>query len=514
VWRRRLRLTASPDVDRALSLSAGKLAACIAIHEEERSVRGDGLRQVFLFDFIRDGALEADPGTGPPELGAFPVFDRLRRPDVALITGRLTAIHESRIGALAPDIGSEALSPLPRRPRWYRIDGVSTGALVAAMTRLLASGTLHVLVGIRALLGEGWDAPVVNSVVLGSYVGAFVSTNQMRGRAIRTDPNERAKVASVWHIAAVQHGTPTGYLDYERLAERFRTFVGLSADGVVIESGLERLDLPPIGGAADLSRFNRESLARPRRLPGVAAAWTRAIEGSTVGQVVPTVSFRSPPTMRTLQVTRTLRHVLVGLAWSSLLALGSLLRGVSDGAGLVVMVGAAVPLLLLTPKLARAVRLALLHAPVDGSVRAIARAVARALSEAAVLDEPELSVRVQRERDGGVLVSVDGGSFRDQSLFADSIAEVLGPIDNPRYLITRPHSRLGRTRADVHAVPTVFGAKRSRAEAFHAAWLEQVGTGDLVYTRRDGGRRLLLAARARSFAGAFEDTARRLDRWR
>jgi hypothetical protein len=514
LWRRQLRLATSPDVDRALALSAGKLEACIAIHEEERAVRGEALRQVFLFDFIRDGALDSEAGAGPRELGAFPVFDQLRRPDVALITGRLAAIHESRIAALEPEIGPDALSPLPWRPGWHRIAGVSTGAVVAAMTRLLTSGTLHVLVGTRSLLGEGWDAPVVNSVVLGSYVGAFVSTNQMRGRAIRTDPADADKVASVWHIAALQHGTPTGHLDYERLADRFRTFVGLSGDGAVIESGLERLDLPPLGGANDLSSFNRASLARLRRLPEVAAAWTRAIEGSTVGQVVPTVSFRSPPTMRPLHVTRTLHYLLLELLWASVFTLGSVLRGIAGGAGVAVMIGATVPMLILAPKLVRAARLALLHAPVDGSVKAIARAVAGALSEAALLDEPELVVCVHRERDGSVLVSVDGGSFRDQSLFADSLAEVLGPIGNPRYLITRARSGPGWTRSDVHAVPTVFGTKRNRAETFCAAWLENVGVGELVYTRREGGRSVLLAARARSFAGGFEAPGRRLDRWR
>ena len=85
------------------------------------------------------------------------------------------------------------LTPAPHRPGWLRAEGVTGSRLVEAFTRMLSAGRINVLVGTRSLLGEGWDAPAVNSVVLASFVGSFVSTNQMRGRAIRTDPNDPSK---------------------------------------------------------------------------------------------------------------------------------------------------------------------------------------------------------------------------------------------------------------------------------------------------------------------------------
>ena len=36
------------------------------------------------------------------------------------------------------------------------------------------------------------------------YVGSYMLSNQMRGRAIRIDPNDPNKVASVWHLATVE----------------------------------------------------------------------------------------------------------------------------------------------------------------------------------------------------------------------------------------------------------------------------------------------------------------------
>ena len=57
---------------------------------------------------------------------------------------------------------------------------------------LFTSGKLQILIGTKSLLGEGWDSPCINSLILASFVGSYVLSNQMRGRAIRInkkDPN-------------------------------------------------------------------------------------------------------------------------------------------------------------------------------------------------------------------------------------------------------------------------------------------------------------------------------------
>ncbi|MEM7415058.1 MAG: DEAD/DEAH box helicase family protein [Gemmatimonadota bacterium] len=513
LWRRTLRLEQAPDVDRALSRSRAKIDACLAIHEAERAVRRDELRQVYLFDFIRDEVLDGLPGDTPIDLGAVPVFDALGVEDMALLTGRVVAVHASREELVRSRLPDVSVSALPNRPSWRRLTGVPTGRVVSALTDLLGEGHLRVLVGTRALLGEGWDAPVVNSVVLGSYVGAFVSTNQMRGRGIRADPRDRSKVASVWHLVAVDPRSELGRRDLAQLEARFRTFVGLSADGSVIESGLGRLDAPVTVNPSDLSSSNEEFVRRLGRLSHVAVAWHDAIERSEAGQVVPTVSFRSPPSMRPVHIANTLRVALKELGFAALFAAGGMLHAAASGAGVFVMAGASIPMLILAPRMVRTARMAWRHAPVDGSVREIGRAVMRALSECGLLDSRDVQLHVDRDRDGSVLISASGGTFRDHSTFADAIGEVLGPVGNPRYLITRSYGRK-RSRLDYHAVPSVFGTKRELAEAFHAAWIELVGPGELLYTRREGGRRMLLAARARAFANQFDDPAERVERWR
>ncbi|NNM32599.1 MAG: restriction endonuclease subunit R, partial [Gemmatimonadetes bacterium] len=99
------------------------------------------------------------------------------------------------------------------------------------------------------------------------------------------------------------------------------------------------------------------------------------------------------------------------------------------------------------------------------------------------------------------------------SAFADAVGECLGPVENPRYLVTRPrHGILGK-KVDYHAVPRLLGRDKERALVFLSHWNRHVGPGSLIYTRREGGRRALLAARGRAFANNHPDAGVRVDRW-
>ena len=85
-------------------------------------------------------------------------------------------------------------------------------------------------------------------------------------------------------------------------------------------------------------------------------------------------------------------------------------------------------------------------------------------------------------------MTLDGASFRDQSLFADALSELLGPLANPRYLLTRRGRTLWRRRVDFHAVPRLLGTNKELAAALHKA-------------------------RMRALSAAFATRAERSDRW-
>jgi hypothetical protein len=106
-------------------------------------------------------------------------------------------------------------------------------------------------------------------------------------------------------------------------------------------------------------------------------------------------------------------------------------------------------------------------------------------------------------------IHLTGATFFEQSLFADCLNEILGPIENPRYLISR---RRGR-KFDYHAVPAPLATHKEKALAFARIWNRRVARGELIYTRNGEGRRLLLKARARAFSSEFVHEAQRLDQW-
>jgi superfamily II DNA or RNA helicase len=521
--RRELRLETSPPVRNLLRLTKSKVEACVAIYKLESSFRKDALRQVVLADFIRDD--------GSNQLGACPIFQALlqQMPDadrsgLALLTGRLAILHKDLAGALRDALGDRAstltLEPLADIPHFVHVtlEG-GTSTLTDSFTKLLGLGRIRVLVGTRSLLGEGWDAPAINSLVLASFVGSYMLTNQMRGRALRTDPAQPDKTSSIWHIVAIDPSTPTGHVDYEELVRRFHTFVGLAEKRPAIEANLERLDLPALSNLSVLERLNQESAARLQQSGNLAQRWAAAIEKAENGRVFPCVA--SPParSLKRLLFRNTLKYLLYSAVCTGLTVATWFTQTVQvDSFPALLVLGGLAGLLGLAfagPKLLRAAFLWLRCLPVDGGLRQIGLAVRDALAAAGLLQtyRRRLLVRTADIGQGYFSISLVAGTYRESNLFADAMQEVLGPIENPRYLLTRNSAEGILPRRDYHAVPRALAADKEKAMLFHKHWQRRLGPAELIYTRSDQGRRQLLKARARTFSNAFQPRALRLDRW-
>jgi superfamily II DNA or RNA helicase len=528
LFRRELRINDSRPIRVQLSLSGAKVQACIDVYRFERKVRGDGLRQVILTDFIRDEGVDA-AGSGIIQLGSFPVFramvdaipqhENLR---VGLLTGRVAILHEDRIPELQQHLGDQSVSttPLPNMPNFVKVNLSGGGRLTRAFTELLTAGDLQVLVGTRALLGEGWDAPTINSLIIASFVGSFMLSNQMRGRAIRVDPNQPDKAASIWHLVAVESSTPTGLSDIEDMARRFRSFTGLAAKKPFIQSGLGRLALREKWSKSDIQGNNMEMQRRLDAIDQLKKRWAEAIEMGSEGRVLPSVLTEKPPSMRPFHFSNTLRYLLLESLFMFLLIVGYNLQGsqyVRDLESLLytILFAVGIALIITLPKLAKAGWLLFRHLPIDGSIRQIGLALRDALykSELVATDPRRLNIITQKLDDGSVSIALGGGTFYEESLFADGMNELLGQIDNPRYLLMRSGKLIGIERHDYHAVPTVLGINKDRAMALQVAWNKWVGPSELLYTRGDNGRTILLHARARAFSTAIEKQPNRLDQW-
>lgn len=537
----RVRLCESRSLFTLMSGNLAKLDSIAEIARAEAESLGAELRMVVLSDHVRAGDLPDSPLAEfrPAKLGVVPIFENLRRAEMAgqrlaVLTGSLVilpASAEEALRSLARRSGlvpsGLQLVPLAGCPGYARLvaHGPAEAKVVELVTGLFCDGELTILVGTQALLGEGWDAPALNSLVLGSNAAAFMLSNQMRGRAIRKDPARPDKVANIWHLATtpelpadVWDGWRDGFdwghahdaqdigSDLALLRRRFRAFEGITNGGPPrIVSGVARLGSVDDGGA---QAWNSRSFEVARGRAAIAERWARSL-----GQASPRAHVRkiaSPNyAPRILAWRDTIRWLGCSAAAGGAFAAASQLRGAATLAGLpeLAMAAAVAAALAAFPKLAKAGWLLFRNGSLEGSLEQAGKAVLVGLHAAGCLSDSERAsarFEIACGLDGRRDIIVNGTARAGERMIIDALEELLGPVRNPRYLLVRA-SWLGlRRRTDYHSVPEVIARRKESAEQFHRAWKAHVGESKLIFTRTADGRLLLLRARARSFAAGFQ----------
>lgn len=445
----------------------------------------------------------------------------------------------------------------------------SSATYVRLLTEVFESGVTRCLVGTRGLFGEGWDALGLNTLVDLTSVTTSTGVQQLRGRSLRLDPTWPRKVAHNWDVICVDADHERGTSDLDRLVRRHAHLWGVLDDDRDRLPAVELTDLdgtrrtvrpaPVVRGIASVvPRFAEDVLARGgahRRLPfrrytgaSLAAIGDRARSHDlwAVGVDHADVAYHGTRLrvddlrVRTVHTVQETLHGLLrrlGILFAALVAEVALVAGVvglRDGlvvAGAVTVVTVGVWVWSTRRLLRRTAALLLWEQPPDEVVRDVADAVLEGLRGADVLPsaiEPE-QIRVVWTPDRQLDVLLDHVEEEAGAVFARALGETLGPVEDPRYVIRRTDGRMPtlratalwgtlrafvwsrRGRASWHPVPTVLGARREDADAFAAAWRTHVGGGELVFTRSDEGRRVLLDARAdrRTAAGVTP-----YERWR
>ncbi|MGB3798525.1 MAG: DEAD/DEAH box helicase family protein [Lewinella sp.] len=311
-----------------------KLDALIHITELESDALLDELRLVILTDNIHAEYLPTTEHDRRSllKVGTVPVFEALRRQESAyykshlcLLSGSLVIVPasvERRLLEIAyeqlPNETVITSRPLFPDSEYLILDtaAVANKHIVGWITQLFAEGGIHVIVGTKSLLGEGWDAPIVNSLILANRVGSFVLSNQMRGRAIRTVRGKPDKTANIWHPVVVHPDVHRGGPEVDRMRRRFRGFAGPRLVGKpAIQNGLERYniqfskasgqsgasDVPTLPAAASFRTTSAESMLELRELTearatnrdDLARRWEEALGAGT--QLVETIR---PPSER------------------------------------------------------------------------------------------------------------------------------------------------------------------------------------------------------------------------
>ncbi|WP_296214739.1 DEAD/DEAH box helicase family protein [uncultured Corynebacterium sp.] len=551
----KISVTGEKKVNRILTHSAGKVRAVSDIAEEEVSAMSENLRLVILADYVqRDYLSSVGSDDALVHVGVIPIFEALRRrvggtAKIAAISGSVIVIPRSaldQVKRFAADLDGEVTTAKDLNDEYVevRFSG-GTRVSVPAITRAFQEGLFTILVGTAALLGEGWDSPCANALIIASSVRAFMLTNQMRGRVIRVDPAVPDKTANIWHIATCEPGQGTGrgaWLDQaiqsgaqalnigageslevlgshdvRSLQKRFEAFVAPRADAPVIENGFDRCFAePPLRAYRSIDAANEQMLARAFRRDLMRTQWLEALDMGNVPDGQPyemqfRIDVEKPASAGVVPYLDVILGYIFFLAVMFGLAVGRVLPHLPVGGqwlafGVLALLGGAAALMR-TRKVQQLTDTA-------KRLKAEATALARTLSALGMIETRNLMAIVD-EGAIGANVRLSGGTFAERKLFADAMSQLSGEIRNARYLIAPAHQVRIRGIFCAQSVPDVIGTRRENVDEF-IAQLDHVNLPmRAVYTRNSEGRAFLLRARKLSganIASRLTNQTRRYDR--
>jgi len=537
IERRRVTLRDPSDHLKLLTTSVTKLNSVQQIVKLESEALGDQLRCVVLTDFIRKADLPK-PGDGRCEfedIGIVPVFETLRNsPDIhvrlGVLSGSLVIVPkdaEPMIRQSAHDLGIAphdlVISPMAHDPSYSRIEirGEYYRGAVRLITSVFEKGGITALIGTKSLLGEGWDAPSINTLILASFVGSFMLSNQMRGRAIRVDPAQPQKTANIWHLVCAEPGIFGPGDDYALLVRRCSAFVGVSATKAVIENGTERLGFghPPFT-REQIVEINAQTCKRALDRAGLREKWQEALAAGSVKRMTDGLKAPKERLPRGFVFANTIAALFMQSAFVFMALLNQFARPLLRMAGEQNFWDTLVSLLAIAAAVASPWTLIALwrlirHGTPERSIRQIGRAILESLENTGAIDQAADAFRVYADRndDGTVFCWIGGGTGKEQSMFLRALRETLSPVENPRYILAR--RKFWRLfREDYFAVPELLGRKKESAEFFAQRWSRLVGPVQLVFTRTPEGRKLLLRARNHSLAAASQEQSERVSCWK
>ncbi len=536
VWTKKGIRVGRGSVDRVTARSAAKQQAVTGIVTAEQSNLGERARILVLCDHEQATATTrrrlSDDGTSTPEPAgsATGVLTALLADPVAatlhplLVTGKTVAgdvetladlvawvdrTHPGMAASLVVDTAGEVPT---LTGRW------TSGQWVAHATAFFTAGGTRALVGTRGLLGEGWDAPAITTLVDLTTATTPTAVTQTRGRALRVDPADADKVALIWSVVAVFEGHVAGANDWLRFARKHVGYFTIDEHGDVVD-GVAGVDSTFSGfHPPAVTEFAAVDARMQVRSEDRALVRRRWLEVPSYADRVDHVARIRPTTVGAAVVEPVTSDGTRGLVpWSEAsrrhpggqLAVIPAVVALALAAVLVVLGHSAAWLLLLVPALALSAALwgrssVLAASRHRATVGLVAAAVADGLRAAGLSPVGADALHVEVTPDGVEAFSLFGVPDDVSSRFALAVEEVVAPMSAPRYVLPRwvtttPRGADGLVRGlravvrhrpedEVwHTVPSVLADTRAHADAYAGAWNHWVGGGPAVYASSPEG---------------------------
>lgn len=524
IEKKKVVLTKSAAVEKMLTNSLGKCNSIrdIVFHEHETS--GQNLRLLVLTDYIRK---EYEKAIGNTEydvnaLGVLPFFEMLRRENekknkqirFGVLCGSIVIIPAEAKEALEQEIGTSGKVTFGRIGNLSETDYLKVTAvgnahfLTGAVTNVFSKGYMQVLIGTKSLLGEGWDSPCINSLILASFVGSFMLSNQMRGRAIRVFKEQPGKTSNIWHLVCLRPWNEVLKTDgnqisedYSMLKRRMEHFLGLHYTENTIENGMDRLSIikAPFN-EININKINKQMLRMSGQRDMLKERWNRALAIYDKMDIVDETEVKDKFVTSVVfwdAILTTILSVILCLIGTS----GAVFVAIASKNGVLAGICCFLILVGLTGVVLRFPKVFMLWSPLK-RLKAFGNGIRKALEEQQLLEETHCKVVAESLGPDNHIIYLSGGSGRDKALFAQCVSEFFDEIDNQRYILVKSKGHKGMN--GFYAIPNCFSKKKEDAERFAKTMHPYIGNYNCVYTRNEKGRELLLEGRLKALANREE----------
>ena len=516
-----------------LVTSLSKFKSIGAILKQSKENLNEALRAVVLLDYIGKEFLDFkdDDTTQLNKMAVVPLFLYLQKhfqftEDVAVLTGSVVLLPRSVVSIVeaANPLATITTQDVSCTPTHVMLS-VNGGSqkLVEIIGQLFAKGAIKIIIGTKALLGEGWDAPSINTLVLASYVGSFVSSNQMRGRAIRKDPNQKDKVAAIWHLACLDPTDAKGGNDIAVLKRRFKAFCGIAMGNQIgIENGLDRMFLEPLPqNQNEIDALNAKMFAKAKKRSAIAENWQEAIAKGSIMLSAMKVPNKGKVGQQRLRALNVGRYLFYQVALGSLLFLPEVLLknfNIIFKKGYLIFFFTLLFLISLRflPKLLKAIRIYVKHGNQFKRCKKFAKLLLDVSYDFGYVktDKALVSIAANQDANGWYSFSFIGVTQQESSFLINCLEELIRPIENPRYVIIQNRFTRFIGFEQFYAVPTAFGKHKKDAAQFAHFWKKHIGRGRLQYVRNVEGRKLLIGARLSHVLYDFVTPPKKINSWK
>jgi hypothetical protein len=484
---------------------------------------------VILTDYIKKDYVQ-DIGTSKnfASIGTVPIFEKVRtnlpsKVRMCLLSGTLVILPNNLIEVLRKKAEVYQIKIDAREIPNVDYSVItfigSNKKKVFIITQLFNEGYIDILVGTKSLLGEGWDSPYINTLILASFVGSFMLSNQMRGRAIRLNPSYPDKVASIWHLATIEPTSKVGDIndvinianyveeshyitstDFDLLKRRFETFIGPAYQEDYIASGIERIDY--IQGPYNkdsFNRFNEIALTYASNRQLVKSKWNKLTKNEDYMEIVQESKIEDAAIPYGILIyDATIEFILTTFMIQFTIQIGKVgltLDKFVDYIYLLAVIFFVSYTFQTMPRI-------LLNLGPSKKIKTLAKAVLNTLRDIGEIKSPHAIVTTKKYKSSKVsYLSLSNASRHDKEVFTSSIKEMLSLIENPRYIIVR---NVGISRhpipsySETYSVPKLIGLKKEFVEIFQSNLKRSSGKFMIFYTHSEKGRKVLLKARRKS----------------